>query len=362
METASEISAVSDDEDSRGKETKKRKANEESEQEEDYVVGIIADRQIDGIFNDPHAVVKFVVGKVGKVKSVRVSRRGMIIVECKSTEQVHKALGIYKFGECPVEVFRLGVRERRKGVVSGVPLTVKMETIMHNVDGVCDAKRLSRFREGGREETTSVCLTFEGDVLPDRIYLDYLCYRVRPFERAPLRCFCCQKYGHVAAVCRGSKTCGRCGKEGCKEECKEEPAKCLHCGGEHHVGSSQCPRKQKEMRVNKIRKGKQGMSYAEAVKKVEGSNETTETTITTQEPKQSANATERGIYIDQKRFLAFIAMVINCSVEIQSKSERIKMILHAAKRFLDVGDVSGEDLDNILREGVMTIQTNGSGM
>ena len=126
-----------------------------------------------------------------------------------------------------------GIRERRRGVISGVPLTVKMEAILDDVDGVCDAKRLTRFREGIREETTSICITFEGSSLPERIYFEYLCYRVRPYERAPLRCFCCQQYGHVAAVCRGSKRCGRCGKESCKEECKEreEPAKCLHCGG-----------------------------------------------------------------------------------------------------------------------------------
>ena len=44
--------------------------------------------------------------------------------------------------------------------------------------------------------------------------------------------------------------------------------------------------------------------------------------------------------------------MINCAVELKGKSERIKMILEAARRFLRVDDVSGEDLDNVLREGL----------
>ena len=235
------------------------------------------------------------------------------------------------------------------------------EDIMNSMDEFCEAKRLTRFREGIREETTTVCLKFQGDTLPDRVYIDYLCYRVRPYVSAPMRCFCCHQYGHVAAVCRGNKRCGRCAKESCQEECKErnEPAKCLHCGGEHYVGSSQCPRKEREVKVNKIRKEKKRISYAEALRRVEGNNEMTETQ---EEPKKQENGTERGIYLDRKRFLAFIAMVINCAVEIKGKSERIKMILDAARRFLDVEDVSGEDLDNVLREGFSTAQADGSGL
>ena len=148
----------------------------------------------------------------------------------------------------------------------------------------------------------------------------------------------------MAAVCRAKKRCGRCGKENCKEECKDlEKANCVHCGGEHHAGSAQCPRRVKEGKVNKIRE-KRGMSYAAALKKVEGSS---------REEVQQLEKEEHGdnISIDKRGFLAFIAMVINCAVDIQTKSERIKMVLDAARRFLRVEDVTGEDLDNKLREG-----------
>ena len=200
-----------------------------------------------------------------------------------------------------------------------------------------------------------MCLTFEGEVVPERVYIEYISYRVRPYERAPLRCYCCQQYGHVAAVCRGIKTCGRCGKEGCKGECEgKEEVKCIHCEGQHYAGSAQCPRKAKEVLVHKMRTEKRGMSYSEAVKRVEGSNEKRKTVQKEQEEKGNIHD---NICMDKTRFLAFIAMVINCAVEISRKTERITMVLEAARRFLNVVDVTGEDLDAVLREGVTAAQT-----
>ena len=69
------------------------------------------------------------------------------------------------------------------------------------------------------QDSWSVLIEFAG-ALPERVYLDYV--RVRAFERGPLRCYWCQEYGHVAAVCRrGRNRCRRCGKVGCSEEdCK----------------------------------------------------------------------------------------------------------------------------------------------
>ena len=55
------------------------------------------------------------------------------------------------------------------------------------------------------------------------------------------------------------------------------------------------------------------------------------------------------ICMDKKRFLAFIAMVINRAASMTGKTERIEMVLDAAKKFLDV-DVTGTEIDKILRD------------
>ena len=190
-------SGQSDDEgDKESRKYRKRRRSESDgsvDVKEKYVVGMTADVQKDGVFSDPRQVGKFVEGVIGKVVLVRITRTGMVIIQCKDEEQEEKAIGIKTFGECPVSCFRLGGRERRRGVISGVPPTMK-EDLFLEVSGVSEARRLTRFRNGEREKTNSVRLTFEGNIIPERVYFDYVCYRVRPFERAPLRCYRCQEY------------------------------------------------------------------------------------------------------------------------------------------------------------------------
>ena len=144
----------------------------------------------------------------------------------------------------------------------------------------------------------------------------------------------------------------------CEEE--QKPAECMHCKGNHRAGAASCPKRVKEANVNKMRKEK-NMSYAEAVKTLDSvdRNETVQ-----HEPEEKRKETsEPSICYDKKRFLAFIAMVINCAVEIPQKSERIKMVLEAARRFLGVEDITGEDLDDTLRDGFPTAaQAPGPGL
>ena len=156
---------------------------------------------------------------------------------------------------------------------------------------------------------------------------------MRAFERGPLSCYWCQAYGHVAAVCRrGRNRCRRCGKEVCsEEECEltEEQAVCLHCCCNHETGAKQCERRIKESEIERTRVTSK-ISYAtKRVREERG--------IGRKEPDRSGTVGKlrecdrESLIMDRRRFLAFIAMVLNCASEIETKSERIKMVVHAAK-------------------------------
>ncbi len=92
--------------------------------------------------------------------------------------------------------------------------------------------------------------------------------------------------------------------------------------------------------MNKIR-AERGLSYTEATKRMERNSE--RVTVL----KEQEHGAGQNICMDEKPFLAFIAMVLN----IQGKAERIKMVPDAARRFLNVVDISGEDVDITLRKG-----------
>ena len=59
--------------------------------------------------------------------------------------------------------------------------------------------RQEELLDSEKENSNSVCLSFEGEWL-ESAYLDYVCHRVKSYERAPLRCFCCQQYGRIKTV------------------------------------------------------------------------------------------------------------------------------------------------------------------
>ena len=46
--------------------------------------------------------------------------------------------------------------------------------------------------------------------VPDRVFFENVSLRVFPFIIPPIRCFCCQRYGHGAISCRRSARCAKC--------------------------------------------------------------------------------------------------------------------------------------------------------
>ena len=111
------------------------------------------------------------------------------------------------------EVFKPRSSSEVKGVVYNVSLEVSEQEMLTCVKGgnVTAAKRMGRGEN--RRGTSPVLLIFKDDVVPKRIMLGYVSYPVRGYERPLLRCFKCQRYGHVAAVCRAKQRCRRCSKE-----------------------------------------------------------------------------------------------------------------------------------------------------
>lgn len=127
----------------------------------------------------------------------------MAINECASKLHRDRACEISENRDySSLSCFPLGSEARKKGVASGVPMSVKPESF-RDIAGVCEARRLTRLQDGEKEDSHLLCLTFERE-LPEVVSHEYVSNRVRPYERVPpLRCFCCQEY--IRAVRRSHK-------------------------------------------------------------------------------------------------------------------------------------------------------------
>ena len=136
-----------------------------------------------------------------------------------------------------------------RGVITGIPIYEDLEKIKRSIPGgeVRRLKRLLRTVNGEKVESLSVLLEFQDLVLPDEIKIGYMSFPVRPYVPPPLRCYKCQRYGHIAMACKGKQRCAKCGGEHRFEDCGNNvQAKFCNCGGSimWHMGVVKSGREQ----------------------------------------------------------------------------------------------------------------------
>lgn len=86
---------------------------------------------------------QFQLSNIHLEESVRVTRRGLILINCISEEQRKIAVGLKRIQTTEVLCFELWSRAPVKGVISGVPTDVQVE-YLKRIPGVVGARRLTR--------------------------------------------------------------------------------------------------------------------------------------------------------------------------------------------------------------------------
>uniref|UniRef100_A0A2A4J5G1 Endonuclease/exonuclease/phosphatase domain-containing protein n=1 Tax=Heliothis virescens TaxID=7102 RepID=A0A2A4J5G1_HELVI len=162
----------------------------------------------------------------------------------------------------------------RMGVVTGVPHDMSDEEAMNylSVPSGCGeilkVRRIKRknYRDGVLEWTpTETCvITFDGQVLPKRIYCFYTSLPVEQYIFPTIQCRKCCRFGHVEAICRSKPRCSKCGHDHPGDGCNiaEADAFCVLCAGNHFANSKACPELGRQ-KVIKTIMAEKSLSYAE---------------------------------------------------------------------------------------------------
>ena len=150
----------------------------------------------------PVALSRGLRESVAEIIKARVLSNGSLMIICKSEEQRAKVVKLKQLCKKEVSLSKPidngpAVRE----VIYGIPVDEDLDKLRKNIRGgeIKSITRLKAWRRGEKTDSLSILLHFQGKTLPDKVTIGYMAYAVRAYIPPPLRCYKCQKYGHIAA-------------------------------------------------------------------------------------------------------------------------------------------------------------------
>lgn len=110
----------------------------------------------------------------------------------------------------------------------------------------------------------------------------------------------------------------------------------------------------------------EGISYGEAVKKVKQTevgqgNGTSVLMNKNSRPSSQHKLNEDFLKIGKAEFMTFLAEVINCAAQTESRTERIKIIIKAAEKHLQIEGVTLEQVNEKLKGQIADTQASHGG-
>lgn len=165
----------------------------------------------------------------------------------------------------------------RMGLVRGVPAEWSPEEIGENISvplgcgPIIKVRRINfkTFIDGAItwKPTQSVVVTFDGQILPKRIFICYNSLPVDLYIFPTIQCYNCCRYGHTKLQCRSKPRCFKCGQGHTGDSCDvdEDHASCCMCSGYHFASNKSCPEFDRQKKI-KTYMAQNSVSYAEAMK------------------------------------------------------------------------------------------------
>lgn len=218
--------------------------------------------------NNFHNILNDGIKKVG---------RNRISIEFKSSEDANAFLCnpiLKKNGyETSIPTFNI----TRMGVVREVPADWTDAEVLENIRVPLGCGPILKVRRINRKfvtehsvewkPTQTVVVTFDGQVLPNRIFCCYSALTVEPYRYPTIQCYNCCRFGHTKQQCRSKPRCLKCGQGHPSEGCctTEEQSFCILCSGNHFATSRTCPELGRQKSI-KIVMSEKFVSYAEASK------------------------------------------------------------------------------------------------
>lgn len=165
----------------------------------------------------------------------------------------------------------------RMGIIRGVPKEWLPEDIIENISVPVGCGNILKVRRLKRkivinnivkfEDTETVVLTIDGQILPKRVFMCYTAMPVDLYIFPTIQCYNCCRYGHIKDQCRSKPRCFKCGNDHSGSLCliDDDDVHCCNCKGHHYATDKKCPEFERQKSI-KISMAQNCISYPEASK------------------------------------------------------------------------------------------------
>ena len=141
--------------------------------------------------------------------------------------------------------------EQKSAVLKGVPNDIEEVHIRAILQKKYPRIYVNCFGKAEGKILQTVKLSFQPELqyntaISKGIFIDSFYYQPYEFVQRGIRiirCFNCQKFGHLSGNCNSKTACKHCSEEHKNETCtnKESESKCSNCKGTHDADSLNCP-------------------------------------------------------------------------------------------------------------------------
>ena len=159
----------------------------------------------------------------------------------------------------PVKFTQLIKKSTMTAVLQNVHQFISMEALLTD-ERISTAERIMSYNLGTKtpEPTRSVKVSLNMKTVPTEIRINFLGkFAVRPYVTKPVRCYRCQRFGHIAAACLArTERCSMCSGLHRTQQCLTKvqnsvtvTLKCANCGEEHSANSNRCSVLREKMQI-----------------------------------------------------------------------------------------------------------------
>jgi hypothetical protein len=250
----------------------------------------------------PFAVKKSIESIAGIPKKVTQLRSGNIIIEIERESHANNLLKSTSFLNTPVKITPHRTLNSSKGVIRCRELRdCSQQEIIDGLEdqNVIAAHKVMTTKDESRIPTNTIFLTFNSPKLPTAVQVGYLNVKIDPYIPNPIRCFSCQKFGHLSKNCQKPPACANCGSIEHNYNSCNQPPKCLNCNQEHPSSSKKCEKWILEKEIQKT-KVTLNIPYHEAKAKINPFNRPAYSTVTARKTTTIGTQTEISISPKQK--------------------------------------------------------------